>query len=406
MKKIELFSDGSCLKNPGNGGWAYIIRFGDKIKKQSGGEAYTTNNKMELKAVINGLSALKEPCEVDLFTDSQYVQKGLDEWLKLWVAKNFKEVKNKELWRELLELSKKHKINAHWIKGHAGHEQNEECDAMAHAAAEKIALNSHNFANSNVDLDTTSANSHLNSDTQIRKRRSEAHDEKIAEFERILGYEFRDENLIREALTHKSVKAGYSNERLEFLGDAVLDLVVGEYLYKKIRGTNNEGNLSKLRAALVNEFSFAKISELLHIGEFLFLSLAEEKNGGRNKPSLVSDALEAVMGAVYLEAGLEKVKGIFINLLEKEYDKINLETLGKDYKTTLQEITQARFALIPRYELISSSGPDHKKTFEMALFLGEEERARAKGASKKEAEQKAAAAVLKELGEIIGGENE
>ena len=166
-----------------------------------------------------------------------------------------------------------------------------------------------------------------------------------------------------------------------------------QYLFSKFEHTD-EGNLSKLRAALVNEKSFAKLSNSINLGEFLYLSTAEENNNGRNKPSLLSDALEALMGAIYLESGLEKVKDIFTKLLEKEYQNIDLKSLGKDYKTTLQEITQARFGVTPKYELVSSSGPDHKKVFEMAVYLEGKELARSFGPSKKEAEQSAALKVL------------
>ncbi|EAJ5693767.1 ribonuclease III [Campylobacter fetus] len=217
--------------------------------------------------------------------------------------------------------------------------------------------------------------------------------DKLHRLEEHLGYKFKNKTLLKEALTHKSMKSSVNNERLEFLGDAVLDLIVGEYLFFKFKDTD-EGNLSKLRAALVNEKSFASISSQIRLGDFLYLSAAEDNNNGRNKPSLVSDALEALMGAIYLESGLEAVKKIFINLLESQYNNIDLQSLGKDYKTTLQEITQARFGVTPRYELVSSSGPDHKKSFEMAVFLNDKELARAIGNSKKEAEQSAAWKVL------------
>lgn len=376
MKKVKLFSDGSCLKNPGVGGWAFILESGEHSLKDSGGEENTTNNRMEIQAVINGLKALKSPCEVELYTDSQYVQRGLNEWLANWVKKNFKDVKNPELWKELLALSKVHKINAFWVKGHAGHPQNELCDDMARAEAVKISES-------------------LNKNEKTIK--SQVKNPELQKFEKILNYNFSNENLLIEALTHKSVKADYNNERLEFLGDAVLDLVVGEFLYKKFRGKHNEGNLSKLRAALVNEDSFAQIAKRIHIGDFLFLSLAENKNGGREKSSLLSDALEAVMGAIYLESGLDRVKEIFLNLLDLEFPKITLSSLVKDYKTSLQEFTQAHFGSVPSYELLGSSGPDHKKTFEMALFLNGKEIAKAVGASKKEAEQKAASIALELL---------
>nr|WP_315003429.1 ribonuclease HI [uncultured Campylobacter sp.] len=138
MKSVKLFSDGSCLGNPGAGGWAYILQYGDAIKKASGAEAMTTNNQMELTAAIMGLSALKQPCRVELFTDSEYVVKAISSWLAKWVVTDFKGKKNADLWRRYLAAAAPHEIRASWVKGHAGHPQNEECDAMARAAAEAI----------------------------------------------------------------------------------------------------------------------------------------------------------------------------------------------------------------------------------------------------------------------------
>ena len=138
MKSVKLFSDGSCLGNPGAGGWAYILQYGDAIKKASGAEAMTTNNQMELTAAIMGLSALKQPCRVELFTDSEYVVKAINFWLAKWVVTDFNGKKNADLWRRYLAAAAPHEIKASWVKGHAGHPQNEECDAMARAAAEAI----------------------------------------------------------------------------------------------------------------------------------------------------------------------------------------------------------------------------------------------------------------------------
>ncbi|WP_289242761.1 ribonuclease III [uncultured Campylobacter sp.] len=224
--------------------------------------------------------------------------------------------------------------------------------------------------------------------------------DKLKQIQKLLNYEFKNINLLKEAITHKSIKSSINNERLEFLGDAVLDLIVGEYLYHKFN-TQSEGDLSKLRASLVNEDSLAKIAKELKLGEFLYLSPAEENNGGRDKQSLISDALEALMGAIYLESGLNSVKVIFIDLLEKNFPDINLNSLTKDYKTTLQEITQAQIGTAPKYELISSSGPDHKKSFEMAVLLNGKEIARATGNSKKAAEQACALKALEMLKNII-----
>ena len=138
MKKITLFSDGSALGNPGPGGYGVILRYADTEKELSGSYKYTTNNRMELQGVIEGLKALKEPCEVDVFSDSSYVVKGINEWIKGWIKKDFKKVKNPELWKEYLEVSKEHKINAFWVRGHDGHEENERCDTLARDAAQKM----------------------------------------------------------------------------------------------------------------------------------------------------------------------------------------------------------------------------------------------------------------------------
>ena len=216
--------------------------------------------------------------------------------------------------------------------------------------------------------------------------------------ENTLGYKFETKKLITEALTHKSYKQPYDNERLEFLGDAVLDLIVGEYLYKKFP-KSDEGELSKLRASLVNEDGFNKLAIFLNLGDYIYLSNAEEKNGGREKPSLLSNAFEAVMGAIYLESGLEKLNTVVLNLLEKNYETISLDNLFKDFKTALQEITQSRFGLIPEYTVIASRGPDHKKEFEIAVIIDSKEYARAVGKSKKVAQQEAAKIALNILKE-------
>jgi ribonuclease-3 len=144
----------------------------------------------------------------------------------------------------------------------------------------------------------------------------------LGSLEQSLGYEFTDKALLTSALTHKSCKKPYNNERLEFLGDAVLDLVVGEYLYEKFP-TANEGNLSKIRASLVNEKGFMKLAEELKLGEYIMISTAEENNDGRSKPSILSNAFEALMGALYLECGLARVKEISIALIERVYPKID-----------------------------------------------------------------------------------
>ncbi len=138
MKQVHLFSDGSSLGNPGRGGYCAILRYQDKEKIISGAQNDATNNQMELKAVIEGLKALKEPCSVEIVSDSSYVVKGINEWLDGWVKKEFKKVKNPDLWREYLEVAKPHRINATWVRGHAGHAENEKCDRIAKEEAEKL----------------------------------------------------------------------------------------------------------------------------------------------------------------------------------------------------------------------------------------------------------------------------
>ena len=131
MKKISIYTDGSALGNPGHGGYCAFLVYKGKERVVSGGEELTTNNRMELKAVIEALRVLKEPCEVELVSDSSYVVKAINIWLKSWIEKGFKKVKNVDLWQEYLLVSKDHKINAHWIRGHTGHVFNEKCDKIA-----------------------------------------------------------------------------------------------------------------------------------------------------------------------------------------------------------------------------------------------------------------------------------
>lgn len=225
----------------------------------------------------------------------------------------------------------------------------------------------------------------------------------FAPLESALGYHFASQNLLQEALTHKSCVNTKNNERLEFLGDAVLDLLVGEYLFCKFAHFD-EGRLSKMRASLVNEKSFASFARHLGVADFLVLSISEEQNHGRQKDSLLSNAFEAIMGAVYLESGIDKVREIIINILEKFYPNMRFENLLTDYKTALQELTQERFSVLPSYELLHQKGPDHKKEFFTQVCINNTIYAKAYGNSKKSAEQACAKLAYQAL--ISGGKNE
>lgn len=144
MKRVEIFTDGACLGNPGAGGWAAILRYNDVEKEISGGELQTTNNRMELTAVIEALEKLKEPCNITLYTDSRYVMDGIEKWIYAWKKSGWKTsnkkqpVKNVELWQRLDAARERHEIRFVWVKGHAGHAENERCDELARSEARKF----------------------------------------------------------------------------------------------------------------------------------------------------------------------------------------------------------------------------------------------------------------------------
>ncbi len=137
-KQITLYSDGSSLGNPGPGGYGGILKYNGHRKEYSGAEAETTNNRMELRGVIEGLKLLKEPCDVEVISDSSYVVKAINEWLEGWARRNFAKVKNIDLWKEYLDVSGPHRIKATWVRGHNGHAENERCDQLARTEAERM----------------------------------------------------------------------------------------------------------------------------------------------------------------------------------------------------------------------------------------------------------------------------
>ena len=137
MKEVKLYCDGSSLGNPGPGGYGGILEYRGRRKIYGGGESHTTNNRMELRGVIEGLRLLKEPCRVEVITDSSYVANAINKWLEGWIKKDFKKVKNPDLWREYLEVSSPHIVHATWVRGHNGHPENEECDKIAKEYANK-----------------------------------------------------------------------------------------------------------------------------------------------------------------------------------------------------------------------------------------------------------------------------
>lgn len=218
-------------------------------------------------------------------------------------------------------------------------------------------------------------------------------------FEKKINYEFRDKLLLKMALTHSSYvkehgRSVRSNERLEFLGDAFFDAIIGEKLFK-IFPDKEEGFLSRTRATLVCEKSLSDKAKKLNVGEYILLGRGEEHSGGRHRESILADAMEAVIGAVYLDGGFEAAKEMVIGLFK---DVIEDTRHGKyvitDYKTVLQEELQSRKITDIRYALLGENGPDHDKTFEVELLINGIRGTRGKGKSKKQAEQNAARAML------------
>jgi ribonuclease III len=223
-----------------------------------------------------------------------------------------------------------------------------------------------------------------------------------APLEARLGYAFRERARLESALTHKSYlneTAGWGrpdNERLEFLGDAVIDLVVG-HLLMDAAPERNEGELSKTRAGIVNELGLAEVAAELGLGEWLFLGRGEEQSGGRRKPSVLADACEALVAAVYLDGGFDAAFGVVKRLFGQRVSSAREAGLH-DFKTRLQE-RAARRRLHVRYCVVAEQGPDHDKTFEIAAHIGDREYARGVGKTKKEAEQRAAESALRALDE-------
>jgi ribonuclease III len=241
----------------------------------------------------------------------------------------------------------------------------------------------------------------MNREEQGPEERGNPEGDPLSELEARLGYVFRDRALAETALTHTSWRneapapGRTDNERLEFLGDAVLALVVSDLLMRRLPDSA-EGDLTRARAALVSEGGLARAAGTLELGRFLFVGRGEERTGGRARPSILADALEALMGAVYLDGGLDAVAAAVGRLFHSELVDVDAHA-RLDYKSRLQERAQALWQAAPVYQVVAESGPDHDKRFEVALSFAGREWARASGRSKKEAEQSAAAVALQTI---------
>jgi len=246
----------------------------------------------------------------------------------------------------------------------------------------------------------------MTSDSKIMKNKHNFSDKNFSGkdpkgLENILEVSFKNQNLFQEALIHRSYLNEHPecslkhNERLEFLGDSVLELLVSEYLYKEFQ--RPEGEMTNLRAALVNSETLGEIAKKLKIEDYLFLSKGEAKDTGRARTVLLANALEAIIGAIYLDKGLtEASRFIRKNILSALPDILKKEII-KDSKTQFQEISQERFRVTPRYEVLKEWGPDHAKRFLVGLYLNKTIMAQGQGFSKQEAEEAAARKALQAL---------
>ena len=212
------------------------------------------------------------------------------------------------------------------------------------------------------------------------------------EFETLIGYEFKNPHLLQQALTHSSyanekhMKKHSDNERLEFLGDAVLEVISSEFLFTNYPDLP-EGNLTKLRASLVCEPTLAACTQQIQLGEFIRLGKGEDMTGGRTRKSILSDALEAVIGAIYLDGGFTNAKEFILKFILTD---IEHKKLFYDSKTILQEVVQGHYEESLNYKLIGESGPDHDKSFSVEVRIGEKVIGTGTGHTKKAAEQEAA----------------
>ena len=223
----------------------------------------------------------------------------------------------------------------------------------------------------------------------------------IGKFEEIIGYTFKNKKYIQQALTHSSYAnekkiPGGSNERLEFLGDSVLSIVVSSYLYENLISVT-EGELTKMRASLVCEKSLYVFAQEINLGDFLLLGKGEENTGGRERPSILADAFEAVIAAIYLDGGYEPAAKHILRFIPKDI-QIRRKPVFSDFKTILQEIVQKNPEEKVEYVLVGEEGPDHNKRFVVEVCLNSNVIGKGKGRSKKEAEQLAAKEALELMG--------
>lgn len=226
-------------------------------------------------------------------------------------------------------------------------------------------------------------------------------DSHLASLTRTIAYQFQQVELLELALTHRSFNGTHNNERLEFLGDSILNFIIGEALFQKFPQAR-EGQLSRLRASLVKGVTLTKVAKQLELGPCLRLGPGELKSGGHRRDSILADAVEAIIGAVYLDGGMTESRQLVLNWFQQRLDGITLEDTTKDNKTRLQELLQARKLELPDYDIVDVSGKSHAQKFEVSCNVPELSlTATAEGQSRRQAEQIAAGKILA----VLEGEN-
>lgn len=218
------------------------------------------------------------------------------------------------------------------------------------------------------------------------------------QFQKLTDYQFKDARLLEQALTHRSYARRQHNERLEFLGDSVLSLAVSRYIYQRFPDAS-EGALSRLRASLVKEATLAGVARDIGLGDQLRLGGGELKSGGHRRASILADALEAIIGAVYLDADFDRAEAVVLKIYQPRLQGLDIEREMKDAKTRLQEFLQARSSELPTYAVEKTTGKSHNQTFTVSCSIPEPElQSQGSGSSRKRAEQRAAQAILDQLG--------
>lgn len=221
----------------------------------------------------------------------------------------------------------------------------------------------------------------------------------IEKLEENIGYTFKNKNLIKNALTHTSYAYEHrvqSNEKLEFLGDSILEFISSEYLYNQYTNLK-EGEMTKVRATVVCEKSLYKVAQLHNFSDFLYLGKSERKMGGKERPAILADSVEAIIAAIYLDSGIQEAERFIVESLKEDIGVATKHVGDKDYKTVLQEKLQEHGDVKIQYELIKEEGPDHNKTFEVELSCNGKKLAKGQGRSKKAAQMKAAQKALENL---------